>query len=137
MPSVSADPENRVTRRHGWARVGELGLARPLGQRDPHRGRGLGRQLVEAQRGQQAEYAARNLLGDLGERVFGGDGMLAGRVDAPCLPLDHPLAHESLARSQAAAGRSAGGSHLRSATQVSALGKSRFGMLYRSLSGNS
>src|SRR5690348_6272276 len=57
-------------------------------QRDPHLGGRLRGQLVEAQRGEEAEHTIRHALGDVRERVRLARSVIGGSVDAARLP-DH------------------------------------------------
>lgn len=82
--------------RHPQARVVEPGSARLFRQRYPHLGWCLARQLVEAQRCQQAENGGRYLLGNNRERVLSGEHMLTNGVHTSGVPLDQPLAHQPI-----------------------------------------
>ena len=90
--------------RHSQPRVVKPRLAGFLGQRDPHLSRSLRRQLVEAQRREQADHTARDPLRDLGEGVLGGVGMIARGVDPTSVTLDlaftdevvHPPARDTV-----------------------------------------
>src|SRR5438093_891041 len=64
---------------------------RLLADRHPYLTRELRRQLVELQRGQQAEHTARDALRDLRERVAGGVRMIADNVDPAGAAFDQTL----------------------------------------------
>jgi len=85
LPGEARDPQ---------AGMVEPGLARLRRQRDPHLGRRLRRQLVEAQRRQQAQHSAGNALRDLRERMRGGRAVPAHDVDTPGLARDLARAHQ-------------------------------------------
>ena len=67
-----------------------------LGNRDPHLVRELGRELVEAQSGEQADDAPGHPLRYLSQRVVRGGGVVARDMNAAGLPLGEAQAREAI-----------------------------------------